>query len=176
MAVSVDEIGEVSKLIRNIAAQTNLLALNATIEAARAGDAGRGFAVVAQEVKGLAAQTSKATENITRQIQSIEATTLQSVQTMKTIAGTITELNDLANDVAGAVRQQDSVTQEIARNASAAAKGNRDVSANIREVSSTAVKTGQVATTVLAAAGQLSEQSNLLREEVEHYLAQVRVA
>jgi methyl-accepting chemotaxis protein len=176
LAASVDEISEVSKLIRNIAAQTNLLALNATIEAARAGDAGRGFAVVAQEVKGLAAQTSKATEDITRQIQSIESTTFRSVQTMKTIAATIIELNDLANDVAGAVRQQDSVTQEIARNANAAAKGNRDVSANIREVSSTAVKTGQVATIVLAAAGQLAEQSNLLRKEVEHYLMQVRVA
>ena len=176
LAASVDEISEVSKLIRNIAAQTNLLALNATIEAARAGDAGRGFAVVAQEVKGLAAQTSKATEDITRQIHSIESTTLRSVQTMKTIATTIIELNDLANDVAGAVRQQDLVTQEIARNANAAAKGNRDVSVNIREVSSTAVKTGQVATAVLAAAGQLAEQSNLLRQEVEHYLVQVRVA
>jgi methyl-accepting chemotaxis protein len=176
LAASVDEISQVSKLIRNIAAQTNLLALNATIEAARAGEAGRGFAVVAQEVKGLAAQTSKATEDITRQIQSIESTTLRSVQTMKAIATTIIELNDLANDVAGAVRQQDSVTQEIARNANAAAKGNRDVSVNIREVSSTAVKTGQVATMVLAAAGQLAEQSNLLRQEVEHYLVQVRVA
>ncbi len=176
LAASVDEISQVSKLIRNIAAQTNLLALNATIEAARAGEAGRGFAVVAQEVKGLAAQTSKATEDITRQIQSIESMTLRSVQTMKAIATTIIELNDLANDVAGAVRQQDSVTQEIARNANAAAKGNRDVSVNIREVSSTAVKTGQVATMVLAAAGQLAEQSNLLRQEVEHYLVQVRVA
>jgi methyl-accepting chemotaxis protein len=176
LSASVVEIGEVSKLIRNIAAQTNLLALNATIEAARAGDAGRGFAVVAQEVKGLAAQTGKATEKITRQIQSIEETTSRSVQTMKTIAATIIELNDLANDVAGAVRQQDSVTQEIARNANEAAKGNRRVSANISEVSSTAVKTGQVATTVLTAAGELAEQSNLLRHEVERYLVQVRVA
>jgi methyl-accepting chemotaxis protein len=176
LSASVDEIGEVSNLIRNIAAQTNLLALNATIEAARAGDAGRGFAVVAQEVKSLAAQTGKATEEITRQIQSIEETTSRSVQTMKTIAATIIELNDLANDVAVAVRQQDSVTQEIARNASAAAEGNRHVSANISEVSSTAVKTGQVANTVLAAAGELAEQSNMLRDEVERYLAQVRVA
>ncbi len=110
LSASVDEIAEVSNLIRNIAAQTNLLALNATIEAARAGDAGRGFAVVAQEVKGLAAQTGKATEEITRQIQSIEQTTAQSVQTMNTIAATIIKLNELANDVAGAVRQQDAVT------------------------------------------------------------------
>ena len=176
LSASVDEIGEVSNLIRSIAGQTNLLALNATIEAARAGDAGRGFAVVAQEVKGLAAQTGRATEEITRQIQSIGETTSRSVQTMKTIAATIIELSDLANDVAGAVRQQDSVTQEIARNANAAARGNRHVSANISEVSNTAVKTGQVANTVLAAAGKLAEQSNMLRHEVERYLAQVRVA
>jgi methyl-accepting chemotaxis protein len=176
LSASVDEIREVSNLIRNIAAQTNLLALNATIEAARAGDAGRGFAVVAQEVKGLATQTGKATEEITRQILSIEETTSRSVQTMKTIAATITQLDDLANDVALAVRQQDAVTKEIARNASAAAKGTRDVSANASEVSSTAVKTGQVANTVLASAGELAEQSQLLRHEVERYLAQVRVA
>jgi methyl-accepting chemotaxis protein len=176
LSVSVDEIGEVSNLIRNIAAQTNLLALNATIEAARAGDAGRGFAVVAQEVKGLAIQTSKATEVIARQILSIGETTSRSVQTMKTIAATIMQLDNLASDVAVAVRQQDSVSQEIARNAGAAAKGTRDVSANISEVSNTAVKTGQVANTVLTAAGELAEQSQLLRREVERYLAQVRVA
>jgi methyl-accepting chemotaxis protein len=176
LSASIDEVGEFSNLIRNIASQTNLLALNATIEAARAGEAGRGFAVVAQEVKGLAAQTSKATEEITRQIVSIEQTTSQSVQTIKAIAATITQLDDLASDVAVAVRQQDSVTREIARNASAAAKGTRDVSSNIREVSSAAIKTGDVANTVLSAAGELAEQSNLLRQEVERYLAQVRVA
>ena len=176
LSASVDEIGEVSNLISSIAAKTNLLALNATIEAARAGDAGRGFAVVAQEVKSLAAQTSKATEAITRQIMSIEQTTSKSVQAIKMVATTIVQLNDLANDVAVAVRQQDSVTQEIARNASAAAKGTRDVSGNVGEVSSAAVKTGQVAQTVLVAAGELAEQSHLLRSEVERYLRQVRVA
>jgi methyl-accepting chemotaxis protein len=176
LSASVEEIGEVSNLIRSIAAQTNLLALNATIEAARAGDAGRGFAIVAQEVKGLAAQTGKATEEIARQILSIEETTQRSVQTMKTIAATILQLDNLANDVAVAVRQQDSVAQEIARNAGAAAQGTRDVSANISEVSSSAVKTGKVANTVLTAAGELAEQSQLLRQEVERYLAQVRVA
>ena len=176
LSTSVDEIGEVSNLISSIAAKTNLLALNATIEAARAGDAGRGFAVVAQEVKSLAAQTSRATQAITRQIMSIEETTSKSVQAIKTVATTIIQLNDLANDVAVAVRQQDSVTQEIARNASAAAKGTRDVSGNVGEVSSAAVKTGQVAQTVLVAAGELAEQSQLLRAEVERYLRQVRVA
>jgi methyl-accepting chemotaxis protein len=176
LSESVEEIEDIAKLIRNIAGQTNLLALNATIEAARAGEAGRGFAVVAQEVKGLAAETGKATEEITRQILNIEEATSRSVSTMKAIATTILRLDDLANDVAAAVRQQGTVTQEIARNASAAAKGARDVSANIAEVSSTAIKTGEVAGTVSTAATELANESQQLREEVERYLAQVRVA
>jgi methyl-accepting chemotaxis protein len=176
LSASVDEIGEVSDLISSIAAQTNLLALNATIEAARAGEAGRGFAVVAQEVKGLATQTGKATEEITRHIVSIEQTTDRSVQAIKKIAATIEQLSENASDVAVAMRQQDSVTQEIARNAGAAAKGTRDVAENIGEVSNSAVKTGQVASTVLTAAAELAEQSHQLRREVERYLAQLRVA
>jgi methyl-accepting chemotaxis protein len=176
LSVSVDEIGEISSLIQTIAHQTNLLALNATIEAARAGDAGRGFAVVAQEVKGLAAQTGKATEEITRQIQSIEQTTSRSVQAMQSIGATIGKMNDVANDVASAVRQQDAVTKEIARNANAAAQGNRHVSVNISDVSSTAATIGREANTVLKAADELAQQSNLLRLEVERYLTHVRVA
>jgi methyl-accepting chemotaxis protein len=176
LSASVDEIGEVSDLISSIAAQTNLLALNATIEAARAGEAGRGFAVVAQEVKGLATQTGKATGEITRHIVSIEQTTGRSVQAIKKISATIEQLSDIANDVAVAMSQQDAVTQEIARNAGAAAKGTRDVAENISEVSNSAVKTGQVATTVLTAAAELADQSHLLRREVERYLAQLRVA
>ena len=176
LSTSVDEIGEISSLIQTIAHQTNLLALNATIEAARAGDAGRGFAVVAQEVKGLAAQTGKATEEITRQIQSIEQTTSRSVQAMQSIGATIIKMNDVANDVASAVRQQDSVTKEIARNANAAAQGNRHVSVNISDVSSTAAMIGREANTVLKAADELAQQSNLLRLEVERYLTHVRVA
>ena len=176
LSTSVDEIGEVSNLISGIAAQTNLLALNATIEAARAGEAGRGFAVVAQEVKGLATQTGKATEEITRHIASIEQTTGRSVQAIKKIAAIIEQLSDVTNDVSVAMRQQDAVTQEIARNAVAAAKGTRDVSENITDVSNSAVKTGQAASTVLTAAGELADQSHLLRQEVERYLAQLRVA
>jgi methyl-accepting chemotaxis protein len=176
LSASVDEIGVVSDLISSIAAQTNLLALNATIEAARAGEAGRGFAVVAQEVKGLATQTGKATGEITRHIVSIEQTTERSVQAIKKISATIEQLSDVANDVAVAMRQQDSVTQEIARNAGAAAEGTRDVAGHITEVSNSAVKTGQVASTVLTAAAELGDQSHLLRKEVERYLAQLRVA
>ena len=176
LSTSVDEIGEVSDLISSIAAQTNLLALNATIEAARAGEAGRGFAVVAQEVKGLAGQTAKATEEITRHIVSIEQTTERSVLAIKKIATTIEQLSEVANDVAVGMRQQDAVTQEIARNAGAAAKGTRDVSENITEVSNSAIKTGHIASTVLTAAAELADQSHLLRREVERYLAQLRVA
>ncbi|HZP70742.1 MAG TPA: methyl-accepting chemotaxis protein [Pseudolabrys sp.] len=176
LSASVDEIGEVSDLISTIAAQTNLLALNATIEAARAGEAGRGFAVVAQEVKGLASQTARATEEITRHILSIEQTTERSVNAIKKIAATIGQLSEVANDVAVAMRQQDAVTQEIARNAGAAAKGTRDVSENIAEVSDSAAKTGQIASTVLSASADLAEQSRQLRREVERYLAQLRVA
>ena len=176
LSTSVDEIGEVSDLISSIAAQTNLLALNATIEAARAGEAGRGFAVVAQEVKGLAGQTAKATDEITRHIVSIEQTTERSVHAIKKIAATIEQLSEVANDVAVGMRQQDAVTQEIARNAGAAAKGTRDVSQNITDVSNSAIKTGQIASTVLTAAAELADQSHLLRREVERYLAQLRVA
>ena len=176
LSASVGQIGDVSTLIRNIAAQTNLLALNATIEAARAGDAGRGFAVVAQEVKNLAAQTEKATEDITRQISLIEETTSHAADAMKTIAKTITRLDEIAGIVAVAIEQQGSVVKEIAQAASGAADGTRHVSVNISQVSQGATETGQVANFVLSAAGELSSRSNMLRSEVERFLTQVRAA
>ncbi len=176
LAATVGTINSVSNLIRDVAAQTNLLALNATIEAARAGPAGRGFAVVAQEVKTLASQTEKATGDITRQISSIEQTTTSVVQAMQAIAGTIAQLDENASEISIAVQQQDAVSKEIARNASAAAERTREVSASVAQVSDAASKTGQVAKSVLDAGSALTAKSGKLRAEVQHFLAQVRVA
>jgi methyl-accepting chemotaxis protein len=176
LVASVNQINTVSHLIRDVAAQTNLLALNATIEAARAGDAGRGFAVVAQEVKSLAAQTEKATGDITQQISSIELTTSRVVEAMKTIAGTITQLNDNATDISVAVQQQDAVSKEIARSANAAAERTREVSASVVHVSDAATKAGELADAVLHAGLGFAARSDRLRAEVERFLAQVRVA
>jgi methyl-accepting chemotaxis protein len=176
LAASVGQISNVSNLIRDVAAQTNLLALNATIEAARAGPAGRGFAVVAQEVKTLASQTEKATGDITQQIASIEGTTTNVVEAMRAIAGTIARLDQNANEISIAVQQQDAVSAEIAKSASAAAERTREVSASVAQVSDAASKTGQVAKAVLDAGGELAAKSGRLRAEVERFLGQVRVA
>jgi len=176
LAVTVGQISNVSNFIRDIAAQTNLLALNATIEAARAGAAGRGFAVVAQEVKTLASQTEKATGDITVQIALVEGTTTSVVDAMQAIAGTIGQLDDNANEISISVQQQDAVSKEIARSASAAAERTREVSASIAQVSDAASKTGQVAKAVLDAGSELAAKSGKLRAEVERFLAQVRVA
>jgi methyl-accepting chemotaxis protein len=176
LVTAVGQINNVSGLIRNVATKTNLLALNATIEAARAGAAGRGFAVVAQEVKTLAAQTEKATGDITEQISSIEETTSSVVEAMKAIAGTIAQLNDNANEISVAVHQQDAVSKEIARSANAAAERTREVSASIEQVSGAANKTSQVAKAVLNAGNDLAAKSGTLQAEVERFLGKVRVA
>jgi methyl-accepting chemotaxis protein len=176
LANSVGQIGDISDLIRGIAAQTNLLALNATIEAARAGEAGRGFAVVAQEVKSLAAQTGKATESIAQQISSIEETTSRAVDAMKSIAATIARLDEIASGVAGAVEQQGAVTQNIAQSANAVAQGTREVSANVTQGSQAAAEIDQVAGTVSNAAGELLLRSDMLAKAVDQFLTQVRAA
>jgi methyl-accepting chemotaxis protein len=169
-------IGDVVKLITAIAEQTNLLALNATIEAARAGEAGRGFAVVASEVKQLASQTAKATEEIGAQIAGMQTATQDSVAAIKEIGGTIGRISDIASTIAAAVEEQGAATQEIARNVGEAAKGTTQVATNITDVNRGAAETGSASAQVLASAKSLSSESHHLRSEVDKFLSTVRAA
>jgi methyl-accepting chemotaxis protein len=176
LVAAVERIGEVIELISTIASQTNLLALNATIEAARAGDSGRGFAVVAAEVKNLASQTARATEEITSQINAIQSGTNEVVAAIGTISGTIREINTISAAIASAVEQQNATTSEIARNADQAAQGSRDVSRNIGAVSTAATDTGRVSKDILQAAVALTRQGESLRTGVDAFIARVRAA
>ena len=169
-------IGDVVKLITAIAEQTNLLALNATIEAARAGESGRGFAVVASEVKALAAQTAKATDEISAQITGMQAATQDSVSAIKEIGATITHIADIATTIAATVEEQGAATAEIARNVSEAAKGTAEVAEKITQVNRGANATGSASTQVLASARLLSKESSNLKTEVENFLNTVRAA
>jgi uncharacterized protein YoxC len=176
LAIGAKKIGDVVGLISSIAGQTNLLALNATIEAARAGDAGKGFAVVASEVKGLANQTAKATHDISNQIAEIQTATNEAVQAIQSITQTIGELSQIASSIAAAIEEQGSATQEIARNVHEAATGTEHVSANIVGVSQGSREAGAAATQLLAAAGDLSGQAELLRASVREFIADVKAA
>lgn len=176
LANRAQRIGEVVSLINDIAAQTNLLALNATIEAARAGDAGRGFAVVANEVKSLAAQTAKATEEISMQVRDVQTATSDVVIAMTTISAIIEQVNAISMSIASAIEEQGAATAEIARNVSQAAAGTSEVTVNITSVSQAAGETKSVSNQIVQAANELSNQSETLRDQVDSFISRVRAA
>jgi methyl-accepting chemotaxis protein len=171
-----DRIGDVVKLITSIAEQTNLLALNATIEAARAGDAGRGFAVVAQEVKNLAGQTAKATDEISAHIVNMQRATGESVGAIKAIGLTIERISGITTSISSAVEQQGTATQSIAEGVQAAASGTLEVADNVERVAKNARETGTTSGLMLKSAQELSEVSSHLKHEVEKFLDSVRAA
>ncbi len=176
LARSAERIGEVVSLINDIADQTNLLALNATIEAARAGEAGKGFAVVANEVKSLASQVGRATEEISQQIVQVQTETSSAVTAIETIVRTIEEVNHVASAIAAAVEEQNAATHEISRNVQEAAAGSQEVSRNIVGVTHAANETGSAATQVLSASEQMSQQADRLNSLVSRFLSDVRAA
>ena len=176
LANSADQVGRIVELIQSIARRTNLLALNASIEAARGGEAGRGFAVVASEVKDLAAQTSRATEEIAQQISAMQDSTGASVGALRSIAGQIKELETTAISIASAVDQQSVAGQDLARSIDLAAQSTDEVSSNVIEVRETSLATGAAASQVLNSSTELEAQASTLKSQVAHFLEHVRAA
>ncbi|HYE53006.1 MAG TPA: HAMP domain-containing methyl-accepting chemotaxis protein [Azospirillaceae bacterium] len=168
------KIGEVVRLINDIASQTNLLALNATIEAARAGEAGKGFAVVASEVKNLATQTAKATEEIGAQIAEMQSVAGSAAQAIQGVGGTIGRISQIVATIAAAVEEQGAATHEIAHSVAQAASGTSEVSSTIGDVTRAAGETGEMAGDVLAAAHRLVEEADIMRTQVVGFVAKVR--
>jgi methyl-accepting chemotaxis protein len=174
LADSAQKIGEVVALITDIANQTNLLALNATIEAARAGDAGKGFAVVANEVKNLASQTGRATEEISSQITEVQGATQNAVAALRGIGETIGRIDSIASAIAAAIEEQGAATREITHNVHQAAHGTQGVSDNILAVNEAAEETGDASRHVLDAAQKVNEETDRLNREMEAFLTQIR--
>ena len=173
---SVNIIGDVVALINDIANQTNLLALNATIEASRAGDAGKGFAVVANEVKALAAQTSKATTEISGLVNSIQGATKMSLDSFKTVSDSVNEVDEITQTISSSIEQQNIATEEIARSISQVSEGSHQVTENVIKVSNGAEVSQQSAAGLIQAAAGISEQSGTLGDEVDRFLKEVRTA
>jgi methyl-accepting chemotaxis protein len=176
LAQSAEKIGEVVGLINDIASQTNLLALNATIEAARAGEAGKGFAVVANEVKALANQTARATDEISTQINAVRGEITGTVDAIERIVGTIGKINEIAAGIAAAVEEQQMATQDIARCVDMASAGTESVSSTIAGMTEAAGETNHASTGVLTVAERLVSQSEELRAQVEQFVEQIRAA
>jgi methyl-accepting chemotaxis protein len=174
LSVQSDRIGEIVSLISAIARQTNLLALNATIEAARAGDAGKGFAVVATEVKNLAAQTAKATEDITAEIGAIRSATSEAVANTNRISDTIGSINGMSVEVASTVDQQSATMSEIARSVSEAARNNRNVTNEIGDVQTASQSAERALEEVMEATRVLASQSEAIDRAVSNVLIAIR--
>lgn len=174
LAQSADQIGSVINLITDVASQTNLLALNATIEAARAGDAGKGFAVVANEVKTLAAQTSRATEEISQKISAIQGETDQSVKAIQKIVDLIESITEVSATIASAVDEQRTATQNIATSVEQAAQGTSDVNENIGGVTEAAADAGHASEDVVRASEDLAENADTLKKEVARFVQRIR--
>jgi methyl-accepting chemotaxis protein len=176
LAESAQRIGEVIKLINDIAGQTNLLALNATIEAARAGEAGRGFAVVASEVKALAGQTSKATEEIQSQVGTIQMATNEAVESIEQVATVIRSISDISSAIASAVEEQGTATREIANNIDSSSRATQRVSSDMTQLDAAVGRTGTASSDMLISAELLHDQARQLNAAAEKFLSELRAA